>query len=273
MNPTCNLSSQQAVNFIKETEQVTVTRKQHIKILKLVWQTLCLPWVPIYLCEKYRQRKVSEITVLVTKHHYWGIGNFVQNTMCDCSTESKHLGQVIHLALVALKWHATFKLRGPDTPVLSNHVFKVKHFIILNLSFNNTFDKNIFNPFPHTPGKWNRYRGTNVFFLSISPNKTSISCHSRTQMKRYKEIPPSLWFARWNTKTCSISKQNPSLVCFPITSLSLFHFHCYQDLKETFTCFSFTCSAAVHSFRRWDCSCRVAAESLCDLLPQFTPTP
>lgn len=39
MNPTCNLSSQQAVNFIKETKQVfqvTVTRKQHIKILKLV---------------------------------------------------------------------------------------------------------------------------------------------------------------------------------------------------------------------------------------------
>lgn len=41
MNPTCNLSSQQAVNFIKEKKQnkyfqVSVTRKQHIKILKLV---------------------------------------------------------------------------------------------------------------------------------------------------------------------------------------------------------------------------------------------
>lgn len=41
MNPTCNLSFQQAVNLIEEKKQskyfqVTVTRKQHIKILKLV---------------------------------------------------------------------------------------------------------------------------------------------------------------------------------------------------------------------------------------------
>lgn len=40
MNPTCNLSSEQAVNFIKGKKcsmyfQVSVTRKQHVKILKL----------------------------------------------------------------------------------------------------------------------------------------------------------------------------------------------------------------------------------------------
>lgn len=52
---------------------------------------------------------------------------------------------------------------------------------------------------------------------------------------------------------------------------SLFSFHCSQDLKTTFTCFSFTYSAAVHSFELWGCSHRFVAGALCHLLHRCTP--
>lgn len=56
-------------------------------------------------------------------------------------------------------------------------------------------------------------------------------------MKRYKGTSLSLWFARWNTRTCNVSKRNPSFLCFPITFPSLFHLHCSQDLKNFYLFF------------------------------------
>lgn len=100
---------------------------------------------------------------------------------------------------------------------------------------------------------------------------TIMSQHSRTQMKRYKGAESSLWFTRWNTKTCNVSKQDPSFVHFVvITSPSPLSFCHSQDLKETFTHFSFTCSDTTHSFKHWDhlgLWQRLCATSCPDILP------
>lgn len=83
----CNLGSQQAVNFIKEKKgtksfQVFVTAKQHIRIMKLSLQTELAIHANLFVW-KYRQKKVSGITVLLikcsllgyrqlcSKHHVW----------------------------------------------------------------------------------------------------------------------------------------------------------------------------------------------------------